>query len=128
MKFILLFSLFVLLPSKEYVVIDIRDLQLSYVILLKEIKTQELFCMETLKTKPKYRGKVIAINDTISLKLRKIKKVVGFKTSKNIKSFDDLSIYDDSLKVNKKYYCKELKGLHLKSFNDMGKYDCKQLN
>lgn len=43
MKFLLLFTL-IILPLKEYIVLDIKDRQLNYVILLKDIKTQELFC------------------------------------------------------------------------------------
>jgi hypothetical protein len=115
MKTIFLLFLVFLIPVREYTVLDIKYNQLNYyIILLKDNKTDKLFCFETQETETnsKNRNK-IKVGDVVSLKLIRKKEKAKFKISKKIKPFDDLSIYDDSLKVDKNYYCKELNGLYL---------------
>lgn len=115
----LLFLVVFLLTEKEYTVIDIKNNQLNYyIILLKDNKSGKYFCFETLETETKAINKEkIKIGDIVTLELRKYKKTAKFKISKKIVPFDDLNIYDDSLKVNKNYYCKELNGLYLNKGN-----------
>jgi hypothetical protein len=111
----MLIILVFLMPIKEYTVVDIKHNQLNYyIILLKDNKTNKLYCFETRETERILENKQkIKIGDTVFLKLIKMKEKTKFKISKKIKPFDDLNIYDDTLKVNKNYYCKEINGLYL---------------
>lgn len=110
----MIFFLAFISPIKEYTIIDIKETQLNYyVILVKEKKTKKLYCFETMATEINNQKK-IKIGDVVSLKLVKNKSKAIFKLSKKIPSFDSLNIYDDSLKVHKNYHCKELNGLTLK--------------
>lgn len=115
MNTILLFLVVFLLPEKEYTVVDIKNNQLNYyIILLKENKTDQYYCFETRATETNLNNsEKVKIGDIVTLKLRRYKKTAKFKVNKKIDTFDDLNMYDDSLKVNKNYYCKELNGLYL---------------
>lgn len=113
MKPLILVLFLIFLPLKEYVVVDIKENQLNYIILLKDIKTEKLFCIESIKSETISNiKKKINVGDIVSLKLRKSKSE-KFKMSQNIDFFDDLNIYDDSLKVDKSYHCRELNGLYI---------------
>jgi translation initiation factor IF-1 len=115
MKIILMLFFLFSLPVSEYTVIDIKNNQLNYyVILIKDNKTSKFYCFETRETDASLKNKMkIKIGDIVRLKLRKQQISSKFKISKKIKPFDDLNIYDDSLKVNKNYYCEALNGLFL---------------
>lgn len=119
MKSIFLLFLLFLIPVREYTILDIKDNRFNYyIILIKDNKTHTLYCFETRETETNINNKhKIKIGDTVRLRLRKHQKSSKFKISKKIKPFEDLNIYDDSLKVNKDYYTKDLYGLFLvKSF------------
>lgn len=111
---IIIFTLFIKVDSKpkKYIIVEIQEKELNYLILLEDKYNKKMFLIESLKPEIESNScERIKKGDVIDLLLKKIKRE-KFKMSQDISSFDDLK-QTQLVKIDTNHYCSELKGLFL---------------
>lgn len=113
-NFITIFLLFlgVSKKSQQYIVKDIvDDNDYTYVMILQEVKSENIYVFETIKTQMDIEKcvRTLSKGDTITVKLVKNKVQSKFTISKPIKPFNSLEKYSIQ-GMNTNYSCYQIKG------------------